>query len=176
LAGSLASAFVDCQRVHRAPICAARLVADARQRLGRAAGGPQVSLPVPVRHRGDAADEIAEVVRQVGVVPLVVSLPREVAVTAKRDFLRQVQPQRIGAQARRRLDRIDRGAKRLAHPLAVERHEPVAEDLPRQRQLRGHQHRRPDDGMKPRDVLAYHVQVGGPPPFEHRLIRPEPDR
>ena len=77
--------------------------------------------------------------------------------------LRQIQPQRIGAEPVRRLERIDDRAERLAHLLALGQHPAVAEDLPRQRQARAHQHRRPDDAVEPRDVLADHVQVGRPP-------------
>ena len=76
-----------------------------------------------------------------------------------------------------RLDRIDDRAERLAHALAVERHEAVAENLPRQRQLRRHQHRRPDHRVEPRDVLADHVEIRGPPPARTApRPSPRPDR
>src|SRR3979409_1723919 len=38
----------------------------------------------------------------------------------------------------------------------------VHPDALRDGDTRGHQHRRPDHGVKARDVLADHVQVGGP--------------
>ena len=49
-----------------------------------------------------AAHQVAEVVGQVDVVALLVALPREVAVAAVGDLLRQVQPQRVGAEPSRR--------------------------------------------------------------------------
>ena len=73
------------------------------------------------------------------------------------------------------VDRVDDGAERLAHPLSIHRHETVAKYVAGERQLGRHQHRGPDDGMKARDVLADHVQVGGPPAFEHFLVRAEAD-
>ncbi len=49
----------------------------------------------------------------------------------------------------------------------------MAEHLPRQRQPRAHQHRRPDDRVEPCNVFADDVQVGRPPLREHRLVCPE---
>jgi hypothetical protein len=51
----------------------------------------------------------------------------------------------------------------------------VTEDLLRQCDLCAHQHRGPDDGVKPRDVLADDVQVRRPPALEHLTIRAEAD-
>ena len=52
----------------------------------------------------------------------------------------------------------------------------MPEHLARHRQPRAHQHRRPDDAVKPRDVLADDVQVGRPPRLEQRLVGPVADR
>ena len=107
-----------------------------------------------MRHGAYAAYEIAEIVRQIDVVALVESIPRKIAITPKDNFLCQVQTQGIDAMPVRGLDWIDRRAERFAHLLAAERHEAVSEHLPGNRQLRAHQHRRPDDGVKARDVFA----------------------
>ena len=53
-------------------------------------------------HRRQPAHQVAEVVGEVDVVALLVALPREVAVAAVGDLLRQIQPQRIGAEPARR--------------------------------------------------------------------------
>src|SRR5262249_49739759 len=71
---------------------------------------------------------------------------------------------------------IDDRPERLAHPLAVEGQEAVAEDLARQRQVSAHQHRRPDDRVKARDVLADDMEIGGPPFLEELLVAAETHR
>ena len=71
---------------------------------------------------------------------------------------------------------IDHRAERLAHALTVDGHEPMAEDLTRQRQLCRHQHGRPDHGVEAGDVLADHVKVGRPPGLEHRRVGAQADR
>ncbi len=47
----------------------------------------QTSLPVSFGHRRHPVDEVAQVVREIDVVPLVEPLPAEIAVRAERDFL-----------------------------------------------------------------------------------------
>ncbi len=107
------------ERVHRAPEGRRGFIADARQSVGRGRGRRQPALTVPGGHGGHAAHEVPEIVRQVDVVPLLEPRPREIAVAAERDFLYQVQPERVDAKLPPGLDRIDDIAERLAHPLAV---------------------------------------------------------
>ena len=162
--------------VHGAPIVRGDLFGEADELIRRRARGPQHSFAVPAGHCGDPTHKVAQIVCEVDVVALVVPLPREIAVAAERNLLDQIQPQRIGAEAGRRVDRIDDRPQRLAHALTVHRHEAVTEHLPRQRQRGGHQHRRPDDRVKARDVLANDVQVGGPPAIKQITIAAEADR
>jgi hypothetical protein len=49
-------------------------------------------VPILFRHGGDPAHKISEVVRQIDVVPIFKTLPREVAVVAEGDLFHQVQP------------------------------------------------------------------------------------
>ena len=168
--------LVQRKAVHRGPIVGHHALSQPRQLIVAGRAWRHAPAAVAMRHRRDPADQIAQVVREIDVVALLVPLPREVAVAAEGDLLHEIQPERVDAEPIRRLDRIDDGAERLAHALAVHRHEAVAEDLPRQRQLRGHQHRRPDHGVKPRDVLADDVQVGRPPLLEHLRVVAESDR
>ena len=129
-----------------------------------------------MRHGGDAADEVAQVVRKVRVVALVESLPRKIAVVAEHDFLDEIQTERIDAVTRGGVERIDdRGRVRFAHPLIVDGHEAVCEDRLRQRQAGAHQHRRPDHRMESRNVLADQVQVCRPPGLEPLRIGTETD-
>ena len=65
-----------------------------------------------------------------------------------------------------RFDRVDDVAHRLAHLLAAVEHEPVRENPSRQLDSGRHQKRRPVHGVEPDDVLADHVQIGGPVPPE----------
>ena len=83
-----------------------------------------------MRHRRDATDQIAEVVREIGVVSFVESLPRKIPIVAEDDLLDEVQPKRIDTMAFGGVERIDdRGRVRLAHPLVVDGHEAVREDF-----------------------------------------------
>ena len=95
-------AFVKREPVHRAAVVRSDLLAEARELIRRRAGRRQPPPAIARRHRRDAADQVAEVVREVDVVALVVALPREVAVAAERDLLHEIQPQRIVTSGPRR--------------------------------------------------------------------------
>ena len=127
-------------------------------------------------HRGDPVHEVAEVVRQIRVVPLVEALPRKVAVLAVDDLLGEIQSEGVGTQPVGRLEGIDDGPERLAHALALPVHPAVTVDRPRQLDARAHEHRRPHHRVEAGDVLAHHVQVGRPPPRELLLVGAVPDR
>ncbi len=149
----------------------ARQLSQPRRGLARR---NEPALTILMRHRRDAADEVAEVVREIGVVAFVESLPRKIAVVAEDDFLHEVQSQRVDAMPLGGVERIDDRARvRLAHPLIVDGHETVREHLSRKRQPGAHQHGGPDDGVETRDVLADQVQIGRPPVVQALWIRAE---
>ncbi len=60
-------------------------------------------------------------------------------------------------------------AARLAHLVVLEQQPAVRENALRQRQVRGHQERRPVDGVEAHDLLADQVQIGRP-----QILRPQP--
>ncbi len=155
--------LVQGETLHRVAISPDGLLGHNAQPTGLERGRRQRQPAVLLHHGRDPAHQVAQVVGQVDVVALLETLPREVAVAAVRDLLHQVQPQRIGAEMVGRVERVDHGAERLAHLLALEVHPAVPEDRGRQRQPRAHQHRRPHDAVEPRDVLADDVQAGRPP-------------
>ena len=82
--------FVQHEGVHRSPVVDHHLLANPGELI--VAGGRRTNhaLLVTGRHRGDPADQVAEVVGQIGVVAFLESREREVAVAAKRDFLDQI--------------------------------------------------------------------------------------
>ena len=171
-------ALVQREAIHRRAVVARRpMLADPRELIVAAGARRDASAAVTVRHRRHAADEIAEVVREIDVVALVVPLPREVAVAAERDLLHQIQPQRIGAEAGRP-PRSDRRSCRATCSSAGRSSvmKPWPNTCRGSGRLGAHQHRRPDDGVEARDVLADHVQVGRPPLLEQRRIGAEADR
>ena len=73
----------------------------------RARGGPDAQAAVPLGHGDQAAHQVAEVVREVDVIAVLVAFPAEVAVGPEGDLLHQVQPQRIRAEALDHFERID---------------------------------------------------------------------
>ena len=166
---------MEGQGVHGLPVVRDRRRGRAGERPGGRCRGDEAAPPVAVRHGREAAHEIPEVVRQIDVVALLEPFPGEVAVLTERDLAGQIQAQRVGAEPVRRLERIDGRPERLAHLLPLPVHPSMPEHLPRQRHSRAHQHRRPDDAVEPRDVLAHDVQVGRPPFLEQRLVRPVAD-
>ena len=77
----------------------------------RASVAPRRPARRPPRYRsaiaGNAAHQVAEVVGEVGVVPLFEAIPREIAVAAVRHFLDEIQAQRIRTEALCRVERVD---------------------------------------------------------------------
>ena len=121
----------------------------------------------------NAADEIAQIVREVDVVAILEALPGEIAVAAERDLFHEVQPQRIGPEPLRCVERLDRRPERLAHLLALAG-APSRARTPAcgTGNAGAHQHGRPDHAVEPGDVLADHVKIRRPPAFEQRLSVP----
>ena len=112
---------------------------------------------VLVHHAERAVEEVAEIVRQLGVVAADELLVVEVAVGAERDLAQHVIAEGVDADVVRQLQRIDDVAERLGHLVAVDGPPAVREDRRRQPPARGHEERRPVDGVEARDLFADHV-------------------
>src|SRR5438445_5156914 len=123
----------------------------------------------------DAAVEVAQVVRQVGVITLLETFPAKVTVAGERALAHEVIAKRFGAELGNNLHRLDDIAERFTHLLALEINEAVTEDPARRLQAGGYEHGWPQGAMEAGDVLTDHVQVGGPPFVEKRLVGPIAD-
>ena len=113
-------------------------------------------------HRDRAGEQVAQVVGQVGVDAVDQRFVGERAVVAERHFAQQEVAHGVHAVAVAQLDGVDDVALRFAHLAAAQQQPAVAEHFLGQRQVQRHQHGGPDDGMEAQNLLAHHVQVGGP--------------
>ena len=125
------------------------------------ARGRHDALEVALDHRGRPRGEVAEAVRELGLVARREVLPRERAVLPERDRREEVEAVRVRAEHVGDLGRRDAGELRLRHLLAADEQPAVREHAARHLDARGHQHRGPDDGVEAQDVLADDV-VRGP--------------
>ena len=122
------------------------------------------------------AVEVAEVVRQVGVVHLREPTETELAVAGERTLAQEVIAERLGAELRDDVHRLDDVAERLADLLGragllvLDVDEAVAEYMPRRLDVSREAHRRPQRTVEARDVLADEVNVGRPPFAETLLV------
>ena len=144
-----------------------------RRRVGFARGRPG-TVEVAVRHRDRAVHEVAEIIGQVRVVATHEQVPRHVRVPIERDLAQRHVADAIGPERGDEVDRIEEIAAALGHLLALHGHEPVDPHLARRLEPGAPQHRRPEDRVEPRDVLADDVQVGRPPPRECLGVVGEP--
>ena len=122
-------------------------------------------------HRDRAADEVAQVVRQVVVQSLQKDFVGEDAVLPEGVLAQQEVLQRVDAVAVDQDDRIHDIALGLAHLAAVDQQPAVAEDLLRDRLIDAHEHRRPDDAVESHDLLAHQVDARPVLLVEFRFIR-----
>ena len=121
-------------------------------------------VAVAADHRQRAAGEVAELVGELGLVALLEGRGGDRAVLAEGDVAQEVVAQGVGAEAIDDLEGVEHVAQRLAHLLAVHQEVAVDEDVLGQREVGGHQHRRPEDGVEAQDVLADDVVGRGPEP------------
>ena len=142
--------------VHGLDVC----VGDGRD-FGIGAFGNR-ALAVLVDHGQRAAGEIAEAVGKIRIVAADQGVVAEAAVLAEDDFAQQEIAQGVGAHHLADGLGAHDVAARLAHLVVLEEQPAVGEDALRQRQIRRHQERRPEDGVKADDLLADQVEVGGP--------------
>ena len=122
-----------------------------------------MAAEILLRHGRRAGDEVAQVVREIGVDARNERLVREHAVRAEGDLAQQEVADRVHAVAVAEDVRIHDVALRLAHLRAVAEQQPaVAVHLLGQRQVERHEDGRPDDGVEAHNLLADKVDVGGP--------------
>ena len=125
---------------------------------------------VLVRHRDRAREQVAEAVREVGVRAHLEPVLRVLEVLAPLRLAAEVEADRVRRVLPRERGGLDDVARALAHAALRQVDVSVAEDRARQLEARGEQHRGPDDAVEPRDVLADHVEVRGPPLRERRGV------
>ena len=113
-------------------------------------------------HGHGAAEQVAQVVRQITVDAVDQCLVGEHTIVAKGDLAQQEVADGVHAVAVAQDNGVYHVAHRLGHLAAVHQQPAVAEHLLGQRQIQCHQHGRPQDGVEAQDFLAHHVQVCRP--------------
>src|SRR5581483_7206129 len=117
-------------------------------------------------HRECSAREIAEIIRQIGVVPLHQSVKRETAVLAKDYFPKQEITESIVAENINDSFGANDIAARLRHLVLLEQQPAMDDDLLRQWQACSHEKRGPIHSVEANYLLAHHVNVGWPVALE----------
>ncbi len=123
------------------------------------------------RHVENAVREVAEVVGEIGVVPLHHLLVREVAVGPEALIGHEVIAEAVDAEVGDEVGGRDLVQARLAHLLAADEQPAVREHAAGRLEPGRHQHRRPVHRVETEDVLADEVVVDGPPLLEARRRR-----
>ena len=137
-----------------------RVVAGAQGRVLAALGDHP--LAVALDHRQRPRGQVAPVVGELALVAGLEACGGDAAVLAEGDLAHAVEAQRVGAEALDHLVRVEHVAERLRHLLLAHQQVAVDVDVPRRLDPRREQERLPVDGVELEDVLADHVQVGGP--------------
>ena len=117
---------------------------------------------VLLAHGDGTAQQVAEVVGKVAVDAVDEGFVGEHTVVAEGDLAEQEVADGVHAVAVAEDDGVNDVADGLGHLAAVHQQPAVAEDALGQRQIEGHQHGGPEDGVEAEDLLAHHVQVGRP--------------
>ena len=125
-------------------------------------------------HPERPVQQVAQLVGELRIGALDQFLLREVAVQPEGDFAQQEVTERVRPEFPDHLVRVDDVPQRLAHLLPLDGPPSVGEHPERRRDPRGHEERRPVDGVEPEDVLPHHVDVGGPERPELRRGRRVP--
>ena len=116
------------------------------------------------------AEEVAEVVRQVGVVAPDEALVGEVTVLSVRRLGEHVVAEAVDPDGVDQVERVDDVAARLAHLLAAGQQPPADCPAPRWLQPGRQQHGRPVDAVVADDVLADQVEIDRPPAGEALIV------
>ena len=117
---------------------------------------------VLLAHGDGTAQQVAEVVGKVAVDAVDEGFVGEHTIVAEGDLAEQEVADGVHAVAVAEDDGVNDVADGLGHLAAVHQQPAVAEDALGQRQIEGHQHGGPEDGVEAEDFLAHHVQVGRP--------------
>ena len=158
-------------RLERArDVVAVEVLDDRRAQGGRVEGaraGRPRQAPVAVArdHRRRPGDEVAEVVRELGLVALTEAVERDVAVLPERHLSRTPEADRVGAVDVDQIERVDRVAQGLRDLLLVDVQVAVHEELAGRLVAGREQQRRPVDAVETEDVLAEEMHRG-PEPLE----------
>ncbi|OQB51161.1 MAG: hypothetical protein BWX98_02568 [Candidatus Aminicenantes bacterium ADurb.Bin147] len=125
-------------------------------------GGGDRPLEVIADHGQGPADEVAQVVGQVGVDPVDETLVAEIPVQADRNLPQEEIPQRVGTHRPEKNIGIQNVALRFGHLGFVLQPPSVAEDAFGKRQAGGQEKSRPENGVEAKDILADEVDGGRP--------------
>ena len=120
------------------------------------------AVKVLFHHGHGAADQIAQIVGQIGVDAVQQRFVAELAVAAEGHLSHEEVADGIAAVAVAQHHGVHHVAQRLGHLLAVQHQPAMAEHLLGQGQSQRVQDDGPDDGMEADDLLAHQMQVGGP--------------
>ena len=124
--------------------------------------GGQLAAEVLLHHAGGAADQIAQLVGQVGVDGGDQQLVGEVTVGAEGEGTQQEEAQGVHAEHLGQGVGVHHVALGLGHLAAVDHQPAVAVHMLGQGQTHAHQHGGPNDGVEADDLLAHDVIIGGP--------------
>ncbi len=106
--------------------------------------------------------QIAQVIRQIGIDAFDQGIPRKVAVLPQIDFPQQEIADRVRAELFDQQYRVDDIAFGFGHLVALDHQPAVTVDFLRQFYAQGHQNDRPDDAVEPDNLLADQMHVRRP--------------
>src|SRR3989338_1664023 len=119
----------------------------------------------------NAIQQVSQLIAELTVIKLLDPLPRKVAIIADRNFMAEVEPERIGVteKLREHCIRNDDIARAFAHFLPFTGEKAVDEKLIGRTDTGMLEHRRPDESVEPRDVFPDDMGNGGViPPFDSK--------
>ena len=149
------------------------MLAQLGVRLLFLAGRGQHAAKVLFDHGHRAADQVAQVVRQIGIDAAQDGFQRAVAIRAKGHFAQQVIAQRVHAIALHNRLGIHHIALGFAHLIVAKEQPAVGEHLLGQWQAQRVQHDGPIDRVEANDVLAHEMHVRRPVfAVERIIVRP----
>ena len=157
----IASNIVANSRM-RFPRCLGNDVIRSRFRAPRARRIRHLALEIAGDHGQRAAGQIAQPIRQIGVVALHQRIEGKRSILPKHDFAQQKITQRVRAEHVENRFRTHDVAARLRHLALFKQQPSMRHNRLRHRQSRRHQKRRPVDAMEADDFFANHLHVGGP--------------
>ena len=134
-------------------------------------GSRDLAVPVLPHHGGGPAEQVAQIVGQVGILPGHDRLGAERRVEAKGHLPQRKIPQGVDPVGLDQFLRPHDIADALRHLGVVDIPVAVNMELLVERQVHGHQHSRPVDGMWLEDILGDHMFGNGPEFHEIAAVR-----